>query len=532
MMNFKGFKKMSEDKHSVTMGHPKGHLITIHKGSLPALQRKQLDRIPLHMAAGGTASDDVESQGQDAPAMDPAQKGLLAPTIQDNIRANLTPAPLPPDDIGVLMQQKKADITPPGQQDPLIQTAEGSLPPEANTAAPESTKPIAKPTDSGFDINKSYQQGQRAIDEQKNVDIRRAKDQSDILIQDINARQELNHQAQRDAEIFQEHQKQLLNDYANGHINPNHYQESLSSGQKVATAIGLLLGGFSGGFNKTGVNPAADFLNKQIDRDIESQRAGLDQKKTILSANQDLYKDQVLATNATRMNMNDFMDHKIQLAAAQLGTPAAKAAADAQHAKFALENGQLLQQSANRSAILHGLNSGNGAVNAVDLVNAGIIPKEYAQEALKEQSSINAQKAALAKARDLFTKLDKEQRFGNLASPQSYQTVAALKAELVNTVMSASASKRLTHESIEQEINPLFTKTRNDNHVRGTQLSTLENMITNHADPTPLMQRYAPNSLPQKGPNPFDEKAPGQIVYTKDGRKGQVQPNGDIKAVK
>lgn len=534
-MNLAGFKKLKEDKKMVTMGHPMGHTITIAKNAVSALQRKQLERLPLHMADGGDPGDNSEDQAYSD------RRESVSNVVNQGVDA-LKNAVVPSDD----QKQKMADfysnrekISGASSPDQQLPDANPNLPgagtvvgAESSTPAPASI-PSAKATTDATNLNASYQQGQRAITEQQDVASTLAQHNADIQQKDIQDRQDLADDAKQNAKDFQTHQKQVMNDYLNDHINPNHFQESMGTGQKVATAIGLLLGGFTGGFNKTGVNPAADWLNGQISKDIDAQKSRIDQQKTLLGANQDLYHDQVLADNATRINMNDIYDHKIQLEASKLGTPAAKAAADAQHAKFALDNASLLQQNAVRSATLQGLQKGNGAVNAIDLVNSGIIPKEYQGEALKEQSSLDAQKTAINGVRDLYSRLNKEQTAQNLVNPESSRRVGALNAELVNTVMNASASKRLTRESVEQEINPLKILTTDTDAVRNAKLQGVLNMVEKHADPTPLMKHYSPASLPQyqNATSQTPQYQVGDIVYVK-GQKGQVLPDGRIKAVK
>lgn len=52
-------------------------------------------------------------------------------------------------------------------------------------------------------------------------------------------------------------------------IDPDRYYKSHN---RVATGIGLLLGGIGQGLMKTGSNAVADYINKEIDRDVEAQK--------------------------------------------------------------------------------------------------------------------------------------------------------------------------------------------------------------------------------------------------------------------
>lgn len=139
-------------------------------------------------------------------------------------------------------------------------------------------------------------------------------------------------------------------------IDPKHYQESMSSGQKVASAIGLFLGGF----NPQHTNVAMDYLNRQIDRDIEGQRARQDQQKTILGAYEHIYGNSEAAYNATKATMLDLYNQKVQLAATQLKTPQAIQAAQAFAQKTAIDTQKALGDAAVPLSRLAGSNPNLG----------------------------------------------------------------------------------------------------------------------------------------------------------------------------
>jgi hypothetical protein len=493
--NLKDAKKISGDKHHSIFEIKGGHQIKVAHAPLSALHRKQLESMPVQkMADGG----DVNSVS-----------GLSDQDYLDQIQASRAKGSAIADKIGSgisnaaswlvtghVPTQDTAGQTPPNRSPSSDNEDQGPDQTPSSQASPISAQADLKQPNnsigSNFNFPAAYQQGQQAISEQQNIDAAKAKADADVQSKDLLDRQDLNQKLQDNLSNFSSQQKQFMQDYANGHIDPNHYLENMGAGQKIATAIGMLLGGASS--HVTGTNPAADFLNKQIERDISAQREGLEQKKTLLGANQALFRDNLTAENQTRINMNDIYDHQIQLAASKLGTPQAKANADAAHSKFAMENAQLLQQNAMRATVMGHLQQGGSGVNAIDLANAGIIPQ---QEAIKEQASLDAQKTAIAKTQELYNSLNKEQTTGNILNPESSRRVTALNAELVNAVMNASASKRLTRESVEAEIAPLEIKTTDNQETRNAKQQGLMNIIQRHADPTPYMSHYAPGALPQ-----------------------------------
>lgn len=85
-------------------------------------------------------------------------------------------------------------------------------------------------------------------------------------------------------------------------IDPNNYMKSLSGGQRAMTAIGLILGGIGSGL-AGGENPAMQYLMKNVDKDIDAQKANLGKQNNLLSAYRDQYKDDVAALQMTRATM-------------------------------------------------------------------------------------------------------------------------------------------------------------------------------------------------------------------------------------
>lgn len=526
--NLKDAKKVGGDKQSSTFQLKDGHQIKVAHGPLPALQRKQLERMPVHLELGGKPGVDADFQGDsdaqaDADAIAKTQSDAKDQASMDNSSApdsSLASA----DYSGQSGSGAQGDSSQSSPATPDSSGASGSWEPQAAQAPQASAAPGPSPqganaSSSGIpDVAGYVKQGQQAIREQQGVDSALAKANADNAQNDIDARQNVLSGFKQNTQDFMNQQKQFMQDYAAGKIDPKHYVENMDSSQKAGTAIGLFLGGFGSAFTHQG-NPALDFLNKQIDRDIDAQKADMGKRKTLLEANQQLYHDNVMAEGATRAQLNDIYSHQVQLAAAKLGTPQAKAKADAAIAQWGIQNQGILQQNALRATALHAMQSGGQGLDAITLSQAGLIP---AEDAKKEQSSIDSQKTAIESTKNLFDRLNKEQTTGNLLNPESYRRVAAANSELVNTVMNASASKRLTRESIEAEIKPLEINTTDTEETRAEKLSGVLNIIGKHSDPTPYMSKYAKGSLPQY---PYEQASAPQ-VKTMGGVQYQKVPGG------
>jgi hypothetical protein len=120
--------------------------------------------------------------------------------------------------------------------------------------------------------------------------------------------------------------KDLNADIKAGHINPERYMESKSSGAKMNTAIGLILGGIGGGITGQ-ANPALDYINKQIDRDLEAQKVDVSSKQNLLSALNSQYQNASAAEQMFMAMRKNQVADQIMAAASSAKSPLALAAA-------------------------------------------------------------------------------------------------------------------------------------------------------------------------------------------------------------
>lgn len=126
--------------------------------------------------------------------------------------------------------------------------------------------------------------------------------------------------------------------YMSQEPDPNRFVHSLSTGQKIMTTIGLILGGLGSGGDPS-KNTGLQMLNKQIDNDIDAQKQELGKKHNLLAENFQDFNNLDHATAVTRMNYND-------QAASTLGLAAAKYKGTQAGLNAQLAQGQLLQQNA------------------------------------------------------------------------------------------------------------------------------------------------------------------------------------------
>jgi len=368
-MNLKDWMKLEEDEKTVTLIHPKGHKMTIYSYALPKIQREQLKR--LKFAKGGQVKPKVESNDHLAPAVEVG--GGVSEQGKD-VRAAKS-AHLRPELTGV-EADKKADqhqkyakdeargrremertIKPKmkglakggavahyddGTPDQPVSADDVPIPQFPMQSAPNYQQPGL--TNQANATLQGVQQGAEAINQNRDIDIAKAKmaeqSQND-LVEGLKSKQQADAAAnQRIREATDD-----FNAYVqNNPLNPKHYQESMSSGQKTATAIGLFLGGMGSAFG--GHNYAQDFLDKQIDRDIDAQKQNYERQKNVYGAYQKLFEDDNISTALAKASMYDIRGEQVKQQALRLGTPEAVARANALQSDYAQKSMELRNAAA------------------------------------------------------------------------------------------------------------------------------------------------------------------------------------------
>lgn len=296
-MPLNNFKKVHEDGQSARLIHPDGHEITLAKSILSPHMRQQLASLPLHrkMARGGKAKKMADG-GLDVEAVDPNSDEAQADSSQQAATA-------PPGPAGAALGNGGGGGA--GQGGPPLGGGMG-MP----SGGPYSTSPGVA-MNRGANMQLAGIQGAAAA--QSRGDLAQA-----------GAIQKGQDQLAADTQYIQQGTKQWMDeingfvkDYAAGNIDPNHYMESKSAGGKMATAIGVILGGLGGGMQRTGNNLALQFVNNQINRDIESQVQNMDKKKTLIGANLQLFGNWKDAQQMTLMQHQAMVAYDIQKYAAQ-----------------------------------------------------------------------------------------------------------------------------------------------------------------------------------------------------------------------
>lgn len=139
----------------------------------------------------------------------------------------------------------------------------------------------------------------------------------------------------------QQEREHFIRDVQNGFIDPKQLMNNMGTGQKVGTALSILISGLGAGAAGTS-NMAMDFLNKQIENNIEAQKANLGAKNNLLSNNLENFKNMNDAVKMTHIMYNDMYAHQIDQMKSKSMGPQAQAAADKAKGELMQKNAMIL----------------------------------------------------------------------------------------------------------------------------------------------------------------------------------------------
>lgn len=181
--------------------------------------------------------------------------------------------------------------------------------------------------------------------------------------------------------------EKLSGDIAKKEIDPNRYWNSRDSGAKMRAGIGIMLSGLSGASH----NMAMDVIQKNIDRDIDSQKANLGKKQTLFSDNLRLLGEKTSAENATRAQYEAIFQGQLAQMAAKMGNPMIQAKAAALIQESRMKQMQLMQPVAQaavsmniKTALQQAHQAGQGlAIEPASLIPR-LVPEAHQKEAFAE----------------------------------------------------------------------------------------------------------------------------------------------------
>lgn len=513
------YRKIHEDQSHAILAHPDGHEIKIAKSGLSPKMKNMLGSIPMHSYAYGTPDEPIGNTtpgpdglvyGKDYTTETPQSQidQMLADKTnqmpqQENGRA---PAGMMGDlwnKISSVNPAKEGEyISQVAKEQPQVSPSVVSAPnqtpsqtfsnPPLMSSAP--TRAVANQMPdlvSGY--NSAFNQGEKGIREEMGAKQDLARQQSDIYGRNAQSEQDqLNnwHKTHNDMmNSISTHVKELED--PKNKVDPNRYFGSMSTSGKIATGIGLLLGGIGAGL--TGKNNlASDYIDNQIKNDIEAQKENINNKHTILGAYYKMLGNADDAAKMTHAFMIDKASNELQKAAAINGSPMAKAAADQQSAKWAIDKQNIIGPLSLKTAMLGSTQAQQEMPARIGMLHrAGIIDESTRNKSLEEIGKQQNIDHANETAMGAFDQVGKLQTVSNRAmSPlQSSSQINAIWDPMIDKLTKTNEG-RVTPITVDL-INNLKPKVSDDQETLKIKRAELWKLVNGERS-TPFIDSLKP----------------------------------------
>lgn len=447
------YRVKHENDHSFTVQHPDGSHFSVAK---QGLSKGTQDKIRAY--ANGGEVDPATAIGVDPNLLSPQPN--LTPMQQDNAATESTPW-APPTDAGE-SQTKEIMQSMGVKQPPTIPVSGSALTKQGATAGDGATGSDPVPAEQQVGIPKiptipkasadplAQAQGleQRGVMDKMRAEQGKSEEDRKVYDSQITSQQIANSQFQKEFAERNAETEKLFKDALTSKVDPNRYWQDHS---KLIAGIGLILGGIGGQGNG---NAAADMINKNIERDIEAQKADISNKNSLLSHNLARTNNMMQAEAITRSQLSAMGAAQLQKSAAMAGTPMAKA-----NAEFAL--GQLKKQALGEnfkaaqmkavSAISSGGQGGYVPEEALpDEVRKRVVIMPNGQQRLaRTDDDVKEVKTKLETAGPLMSILDRLDALGPSAlvpNSAAAQQAQALRGQAVAKINEFNKINRLTPE--------------------------------------------------------------------------------------
>lgn len=296
----------------------------------PASQTPQIDTSPFFPFAPGEAS-------QDKPEPD---AGIFSGPVADvGVRPPSGPAPVvvPP---GFLAP--KEDTAPQAEKIPSL---EEPTPAPAQPPAQAPAMQFPSGMDQTGEVNKAIQEGHQAIAAYGNAQQAAADLVAKAADQKIAAEQEFNTKVQQQVDKYAADSAAKIDAVSKLHADPSRWWNSRTTGQKIAGAIGVFLGGIGAAITHT-QNAALGIIEREIDRDIEAQKENIANQHNALRSYLEQGHNMLTAQQLVRANALDLANTQIQKAAAASAGLTAQPLAQLAQSNLSLKATQARQQAA------------------------------------------------------------------------------------------------------------------------------------------------------------------------------------------
>lgn len=475
-MDFKNFKKVGVTRTHTIFEHPEGHTIHVNHAKLKPGLKKEMRGIPVQELAEGTP----EGVQAEEPSMWDKFKGLMGTDLG-------TGGPSP-EEVARAGSVDAAMGVSPEQMQPMPVAAPVNEP-QNFQLTPNASQPVTSTADK-MGLGSQMEAMARGVEGQKTGLMAEAEAKAQqgraeagaIEKGMIDLAQVQNDFQARTKELTDE-RSALMSDFQKGHIDPKAYLGRMDTGQKVSTAIGLILGGVGAGL-AGGENVVLKMLNQQIDRDIDAQKAEVGKRATLLSANLQEFGLMKDAADMTRINMMDMLKGKLQQAAATATSPLAKAQAMQAIGVIDQQTAPVLAQLAMKKAVL-----GNKNIDPSTAIRFVVDPADR-DKAFKEAGSRQQLGETVKLVDKSYDDLSQIGAIGaNLPFSKSSARMNALNAGLVS-LASKAIKGNPSEDEAKRQILPYLVRSTDTLPQVEEKRKGLQQFLTLNREPTPVLDSY------------------------------------------
>lgn len=394
--DLKRFKHIKSDDKSTTLQHPEGHTITLAHSALSKDAQAQLKAL----AAGTKDQTDKRKMYASGSKEGPVSEDDSSPKVADIFKAFK-----PGDSEDTAYKTENPDFVPPkmSEEDPQtsieapkmaadspIDMSQGIKVDDPNDERPfwlrQAHAQVADPTQLPYDqmqqrlaeqqqqappptpaqqpqqpglggvadevATAQQQQPQQPLPQSPydqilsgksdlaRAEMAQAADVQKEKIEQARAKQEAINLYESKYKAIDDEHKELMEEVKSGQVDPNKFWDNHS---RIANAIGILVAGFN---PTSSPNAAIQFLQKQMDMDLQAQTKNLDSKNNLVAMNMKRFQSLQDATLATRAMQNDLMALKLEQAAAKSTNPIIQAKLKQDVGAFRITAQQQMQELA------------------------------------------------------------------------------------------------------------------------------------------------------------------------------------------
>jgi hypothetical protein len=513
MGQYSKFLKVHEDKHTATLRHPNGHEVKVAKKALSKQLLKQLSDLPNHgeatqaLAKGGSVNKEkalaIQNGFNNATALGSNPK----PTPKRQAFADGTPdGPVQPT-----AEEATQDIADVSQPVPEKYLNDEGIGPNSPSQRPQPTTTIESPPKEDI-LEQGLREYKTGSKKAAEVEATGAEEQANILDKATeqgspeSKAEELYNTKLEEAYTQQAELIKNINDHK---INPNNYMHSMSTGQKIATGIGLIIGGIGAGIAGHGQeNPVMKHLNAEIDRDIDSQKAELGKKQSLLSDNFRQLGDLHQAMSLSRAQLQGKLANDLKRAAlmtqSQLGRATAlkeagqadMKAADGIHEVAKWQAGKALLNNANNAGA-----SSNPFENNVQKIRGLEATGAISKDDAKESKEILGSASSLQNSIDEMRQISEEEGIALNPFGDEANRAAAARSRAMFEIQHLAGLTRMSHEDIKLLQDQVKDPSSFNQTAVKAKLNSLQKLVNDKVNG--VLQARLPNFTPiGKGSTP------------------------------